>query len=150
MIRFRHVSAADEPAAGLIAAMVAEIESLYGEAVCRGPSATATELGPPGGACVVGFEDGHAVCVGGVKDLGGGVCEIKRMYVAPEARGRGHARALLAALERAARDLGHRVVRLDTGPSQPHAEALYRSAGYREIADYNGNPAAAYWGERRL
>jgi GNAT superfamily N-acetyltransferase len=58
------------------------------------------------------------------------VAEIKRMYVAPEARGRGVARALLAALEQAARDRGYDVLRLETGLSQPEASALYTSSGY--------------------
>ena len=41
-------------------------------------------------------------------------------------------------------------MRLDTGASQPHARALYESAGFRDIPDYNGNPFAAYWGEKAL
>ena len=87
---------------------------------------------------------------GGVRILKPGVAEIKRMYVVPEARGRGVARALLAALEDAARDLGYDRVRLDTGPRQLAAEHLYRSAGYEEIPDYNGNYMASFWGEKRL
>ena len=59
-------------------------------------------------------------------------------------------RELLQALEDAVRDLGYERARLDTGPRQPHAEALYRSAGYEEIADYNGNPHASFFGEKRL
>ncbi|CAA9478655.1 MAG: hypothetical protein AVDCRST_MAG17-16 [uncultured Solirubrobacterales bacterium] len=38
----------------------------------------------------------------------------------------------------------------DTDPGQPHARALYESAGYTAIPDYNANPYAAYWGEKRL
>jgi GNAT superfamily N-acetyltransferase len=72
------------------------------------------------------------------------------MYVVPEARGRGAARELLGALEDAARALGYARVRLDSGPGQPHARTLYESAGYQEIADYNGNPFAAYWAEKTL
>jgi len=72
------------------------------------------------------------------------------MYVTPDMRSRGVARRLLAALEDLARDLGYSVVRLDTGASQAHALALYPSAGYFEIDDYNGNPHASYWGEKRL
>ncbi|HEX7298499.1 MAG TPA: GNAT family N-acetyltransferase, partial [Solirubrobacteraceae bacterium] len=60
------------------------------------------------------------------------------------------ARILLAALEDAARARGYRVVRLDTGPRQPHAMALYASEGYVEIGNFNANPIAAYWGEKRL
>jgi len=40
--------------------------------------------------------------------------------------------------------------RLDTGPKQPHARALYESVGYRVIPDYNDNPYASFWGEREL
>jgi GNAT superfamily N-acetyltransferase len=68
----------------------------------------------------------------------------------PEARRRGHARRLLTALEDAARALGYERVRLDTGARQPHARALYTSAGFKPIPDYNDNPKAAYWGEKVL
>ena len=151
---FERRPAGDSPARELIAAMVAEVTGLYGgslEEDPRSPSATPADFSPPGGACLVGFgEDGAAACVGGVKRLDDQTAEIKRMYVVPEARGRGAARALLAALEDAARELGYTRVRLDTGPDQRHARALYESAGYREIPDYNGNPYANYWGEREL
>lgn len=60
------------------------------------------------------------------------------------------ARALLAALEDAARRLGYRIVRLDTGERQPHAIALYEAAGYRRVGNFNNNPAAAFHGEKRL
>jgi GNAT superfamily N-acetyltransferase len=151
---FERLPAGESPARELIAAMVAEIQSLYGGSLeddPRSPSATPADFSPPGGACLVGFDDdGQAVSVGGVKRLDDQTAEIKRMYVLPEARGRGAARALLGALEEAARDLGYTRVRLDTGRDQHHARALYESAGYREIPDYNGNPYATYWGEREL
>jgi GNAT superfamily N-acetyltransferase len=65
-------------------------------------------------------------------------------------RGRGLAKVLLEALEDAARDLGYACVRLDTGVHQHAALRLYPGAGYSEIDDYNGNPYASYWGEKRL
>jgi GNAT superfamily N-acetyltransferase len=68
----------------------------------------------------------------------------------PQARGRGLGWALLAALEDLARDLGYAVARLDTGARQPGARRLYERAGYRVVPDYNGNPYAAYWGEKAL
>ncbi|HEY6781239.1 MAG TPA: GNAT family N-acetyltransferase, partial [Thermoleophilaceae bacterium] len=79
-----------------------------------------------------------------------GVAEIKRMYVAPSARGRGLGRTLLVALEAAAVDLGCERARLDTAASFTEAVGLYHSAGYADIADYNGNPHASVWMERRL
>jgi GNAT superfamily N-acetyltransferase len=114
------------------------------------PSATPQDFSPPGGCYVALYEVDRAVAGGGIKRLDDGVGEIKRMYVVPDARGRGLARALLAALEDAARELGYRHLRLDTGVKQPHAEALYRSAGYREIGNYNANAYASFWGEKNL
>lgn len=114
------------------------------------PAAGAAELNPPAGAFLVGYEDGRPVCCGGIKDLGPGVCELKRMYVVPEARGRGIARALLGALEDQARAMGYQIVRLDTGDRQPHARKLYESAGYTGIHNFNRNPVAVFFGEKRL
>ena len=72
------------------------------------------------------------------------------MYVAPAARGTGAARTLLTRLEMAGSVLGAGVVRLDTGRGMAPAVALYRSAGYAEIPDYNGNPDAGWWFEKQL
>jgi GNAT superfamily N-acetyltransferase len=71
------------------------------------------------------------------------------MYVVPAARGRGVARRLLGHLEQAAHDLGHTVVRLDTGPRQPAAQHLYTSAGYVQIGNFNQHPVATYFGEKQ-
>jgi GNAT superfamily N-acetyltransferase len=114
------------------------------------PSASPADFAPPDGVCLVGRLGEEPVCVGAVKRLGPDLAEIKRMYVAPAGRSQGVARALLGALEDAARERGYARVRLDTGPRQPHARTLYLSAGYREIPDYNGNPAASFWGEKDL
>ena len=96
---------ADEsPARELIAAMVDELEAFYGRIDRPGmPSATADDFAPPDGVCLVGRLGDEPVCVGAVKRLGPGVAEIKRMYVAPAGRSQGVARALLGALEDAAR-----------------------------------------------
>jgi GNAT superfamily N-acetyltransferase len=116
----------------------------------RMPKAGAAELGPPGGAFIVGYHDGRPVCCGGVKRLDDERCEIKKMYVVPELRGQGVARALLRELENVARRLGYPIARLDTGPRQGNAEGLYRDEGYAEVPDFNGNPVAVFWGEKRL
>ena len=151
-MRFRAMDAAQPPASDLIEAMVAEMVPLYGRIDRPGmPVAGPEQFAPPRGAFLVGFDDdGQPVCGGGLKPLGPDVVEIKRMYVVPEARGRGVARALLGALEEAARDLGYAIVRLDTGPKQPAAEHLYRSSGYTEIDNFNANPEASWWGEKSL
>lgn len=154
MLEFRPIPLDEEPAASLSAAMAAEIAEIYDGVDLDGPempSAGPADLGPPGGVFLVGFDEGgDAVCCGGVKALGDGACEIKRMFVVPEARRQGRAGELLDALENAARDLGYSVARLDTGPRQPHAEAFYRAAGYEPIENFNGNPVASFFGEKRL
>lgn len=139
------------PASLLLEAMVGEITRLYGPAELRNaPSATPAELWAPHGTYLVVEDGGRPVAGGGVKRLADGLGEVKRMYVVPEARGRGHARRLLLALEDAARALGYTRVRLDTGPAQPAARRLYEATGYVSIPDYNANGAATFWGEKRL
>lgn len=147
---FRRVPADVGDAAAMLAAMVAEMRELYWDVGAGSggldidapdmPKAGPAELGPPGGTFLVGYRDGVAVCGGGLKRLPDGACEIKRMYVIPEARGRGVARILLHALEDAARALGYSVVRLDTGPRQEGARRMYEAEGYVPVANFNGNP----------
>lgn len=95
-------------------------------------------------------EDGRLVGCAGLRPLEGGGAELKRMYIAPEARGHGNGHRFLAGLEDEAKRRGYTRLRLDTGEPMPEAQALYRSAGYREIPDYNGNAAAAFWFEKQL
>jgi GNAT superfamily N-acetyltransferase len=148
---FHHARADEPPGRDLVEAMVAELTPLYGRIDVPGaPTATADQMAPPAGAFLVGTEDGRTVCCGGVKALPDGACEIKRMFVVPDARGRGIARALLVALEDAARALGYAVARLDTGPHQPHAQRMYERAGYRPVPNFNANPFASFWGEKAL
>jgi GNAT superfamily N-acetyltransferase len=151
-MKFRAMDAAESPASDLIEAMIDEMTPLYGRIDRPGmPVAGPEQFAPPRGVFLVGFDgDGRALCGGGLKPLGPDVAEIKRMYVVPSERGQGVARELLAALEDAARERGYARVRLDTGPKQPAAERLYRSAGYREIENFNANPEASFWGEKRL
>jgi GNAT superfamily N-acetyltransferase len=152
-ISFRpgHVDSGD--GAALAQAMRDEIAVMYDGLELDGdtmPRAGAAELSPPGGAFVIGYHEDQPACCGGVKRLDDLRCEIKKMYVVPDLRGRGVARALLHALEDAARDLGYAVARLDTGPKQLSARGLYESEGYREVPDFNGNPVAVFWGEKPL
>lgn len=99
------------------------------------------EFAPPLGYFVVGYLDGAPVACGGwrVHDAADsaefldGDAEIKRMYVAPEVRGKGFARQVLAELERSAAVTGRRRMILETGTSQPEAIALYISSGYTRI-----------------
>lgn len=108
------------------------------------------EMTPPGGAFLVVEAGGAPVGCGGLRTLAPGLGEIKRMYVVPSARRRGHARRLLRSLEAVAQAIGHGRVRLDTNAVQPEAVALYHACGYAEIADYNANPFATHWFEKPL
>jgi GNAT superfamily N-acetyltransferase len=141
------------PGGSLAQAMREEIAVIYDGLELDGdtmPRAGPTELSPPGGAFIVGYDGETPVCCGGVKCLDERTCEIKKMYVVPERRGTGVARKLLHALEAKARELGYRTARLDTGPKQLSARGLYEDEGYAEIADFNGNPVAVFWAEKRL
>jgi GNAT superfamily N-acetyltransferase len=149
---FRLADAADPASVELVEAMADEIDELYADrpGSVRSVSATPEEMAPPGGAFVLVVDGGDPVGCGGLKRLDPEACEIKRMYVRPEARGKGLSRGLLEALEERARELGYATARLDTGDRQPAAKWLYESAGYRPIADYNGNTLARFWFEKEL
>ena len=114
------------------------------------PSADPAEVAPPVGAWVVAYLGAEPVGCGGIKRLEATTAELKRIYLSEAARGMGLGRRLLAQLEAHARDLGYERLRLDTGDLQPEALGLFRSSGYREIPDYNGNTWATYWMEKRL
>ena len=152
-VEFRANRSDREPGAGLVQAMIDELREVYDGLDLRAPDmprAEPEDFAPPGGAFLVGWRHGSPVCCGGLKRLPDGTAEIKRMFVVPAARGQGIARLLLGALEATAAGIGYEIVRLDTGPRQPHAQALYESAGYHPIANFNAHPTASYWGEKRL
>lgn len=141
---------------GLVAAYERELVAL-GVTLNHGwaGGVTPDQLAAPRGAWLVGWRGGsdgmqEAVACGGVRLLSPDVCEIKRMYVDPSARGAGLARRLLTALEEAGISLGARAARLDTGLDMAPALGLYRTGGYVAIEDYNGNPDAGWWFEKQL
>ncbi len=105
---------------------------------------------PPRGSLVVARLFGEPVGCGALRTLEPRVGEIKRMWIAPGARGLGLGRRLLNELERIARRRGLRAIRLDTNDSLKEALRLYRSSGYREIGRYNDSPYAHHWFEKAL
>jgi GNAT superfamily N-acetyltransferase len=105
----------------------------------------------PGTAWLVLYEDGLPVACGGLRPIEPGVGEIKRMFVTATARGRGHGRALLAELERRARDAGYDRVRLYTTEVLHEARKLYDDAGYNRIdVAAVDDRAEDVWLEKRL
>ncbi len=152
-IDFREARVDEGDGALLAQAMRDEIAVIYPGLALDGPQmpkAGPAELNPPNGAFIVGYHAARPVCCGGVKRLSPDTCEIKKMYLVPELRGQGVARRLLVALEDKARALGYATARLDTGPDQPTARALYGSAGYAPIHNFNDNPVATFFGEKPL
>jgi GNAT superfamily N-acetyltransferase len=101
-----------------------------------GPARDARMFEPPDGVFLVGREDGRAIVCGGICRFDETRAELKRMYVVPDARGRGLGRELLVALEDEARALGYTGVVLETGERQQEAVGLYEAAGYVAIPCY--------------
>jgi len=87
-------------------------------------------------AFLLGRISGRAVACGAFRPLKDGVAEIKRMFVVPDYRGRGYAKAILAELERMARMDGFLTVRLETADRQPEAIRLYEQSGYHRIPNF--------------
>lgn len=102
-----------------------------------------------GGRFLLARASGADAGCAGLRRIAPGRAELKRMWVRPGWRGRGIARALLAACESAARDLGHHQLWLETGSAQPEAVTLYTSAGYTPVerfGQYAGEPDSIYLG----
>jgi ribosomal protein S18 acetylase RimI-like enzyme len=108
------------------------------------------EMRPPAGVFLVATLDAEAVGCGALKFHPDDSAELKRLWVAPTARGVGLGRRVLAELEKRAAANGSITVRLDTNKTLIEAIAMYRSAGYREVAAFNKERYADHWFEKRL
>jgi len=126
-------------------ALTEQVQRFYLE-IYGGPDGTpftAKEFAPPNGGFLVGYLDGRPVAMGGWRFApyaapagADRAAEIKRMYVATDARGRGFGKAVLTALEDDARAAGADWMVLETGEPQVAAVALYRGCGYVDIPPY--------------
>jgi len=108
------------------------------------------DLTPPRGAFLVAHLHGQPVGCGGVKLPDGEPAFLKRMWVAPSARGLGVAALLLDRLEGLALAAGSPAVTLDTNSLLTAAGRLYESRGYRQVPDFNGEPHADRWYRKEL
>lgn len=108
------------------------------------------EMRAPVGVFCVAMLRGEPIGCGALKFHPDRTAELKRMWVAPSARGLGVGRRLLDELGARAAANGSTSVRLDTNKALTEAIAMYRSAGYREIAPFNNEPYAHHWFEKAL
>ena len=108
------------------------------------------DLVPPHGVFLVARSDGAVVGCAGLRLLPAAVAELTRVFVAPEARGRGLAARLVGELERHARRHGVGTVRLDTRSDLVEARRLYARLGYREVAPFNDSPYADHFFAKTL
>lgn len=115
-----------------------------------GKNLSDAEMAPPAGWFLVARSNGMPVGCAALVRLDTQSAEIKRMWTAPSARGRGVARRMLGELERLAREAGCRKVFLDTNRALTEAQTLYRRQGFLETARYNDNPYADFWFVKNL
>jgi DNA-binding MarR family transcriptional regulator/GNAT superfamily N-acetyltransferase len=113
-------------------------------------STTADELTEPAGLLLVARLHGEPIGCGAIKLRGDVPFYIKRMWVAPDARGLGVGRRILHELEDHARRRGADVVHLETNKTLREAASLYRSEGYVEVEPFNDEPYAHHWFAKRL
>lgn len=122
----------DADATALREAQRVELDARYGGDTEPGVKPSADDIA----VFLLARRDGVAVACGGLRQIDAHHGEIKRMYAAPTARGTGAARAVLSALEEAARDRGWTRLVLETGVGQPDAIRFYTREGYAPIEKF--------------
>jgi ribosomal protein S18 acetylase RimI-like enzyme len=100
------------------------------------------DYAPPLGALLVASDGGLLVGMIGLRPIDDRICEMKRLFVRPEARGRGLARQLIDSILAQARRLKYQEIRLDTLPMMGDAQNLYVAMGFADIEAYYDTPIA--------
>jgi putative acetyltransferase len=98
------------------------------------------QYSPPMGCLFLALSENQPIGCVGLRSFEKGVCEMKRLYVRPDFRGRKAGRLLAEAAIKAGKAIGYEIMRLDTLPSMVGANILYKSLGFREIEPYRHNP----------
>jgi len=143
MIKIQRTTGADPRSLALREAMDAETSALYGD-YFHGLTPERLEILETAlhtdqadlFAVVIAVEDGVDLGHAALRRLREGGLEVKKVYVRPEARGRGLSRLLMGAIEDVARELGEPGIQLQTGPKQHEAIALYRAIGYADSVPF--------------
>jgi GNAT superfamily N-acetyltransferase len=115
-----------------------------------GATALPHEVRPPAGQFYVAYLHGEPIGYGAVKHHSDAPAEIKRMWIAPQARGLGLGRRLLETLEACARTGGARFAYIETSAVLSEALSLYRSTGWVEVPPFNDEPFADHWLKKEL
>ncbi|MFD4420498.1 GNAT family N-acetyltransferase [Agromyces sp. NPDC058484] len=157
-MRFREVDVTSTEAVGVLDAYFAERAAGFpaAQGEYRPTYPTAAAFAPPAGVFLVVLDDDLVIGCGGVRriepnpDTRESRYEVKHLWLAPAARGRGAGRRLLEELERRAVEFGAEELVLDTNASLEAAGGLYRSSGFTEIEPYNANPNATHWYGKRV
>jgi DNA-binding MarR family transcriptional regulator len=152
LVRVAVVDPASDEAEACLQSYFAELDERFDTgfdaAVSLFPDAA--EMRSPAGLFVVARLHDEAIGCGGLKWQAEGAAYLKRMWVAPSARGLSVGRRLLGELERLAADHGCTAVQLETNRALVEAIALYRSSGYDEVPAFNDEPYAHHWFEKQL
>jgi ribosomal protein S18 acetylase RimI-like enzyme len=157
-MQFREVDVTSAEAIGLLDSYFAERAAGFPaeQGEYRPTYPTARQFTPPAGVFLVVEEGGEVIGCGGVRriqrrpDTYEVRFEVKHLWLAPAARGRGAGRRLLEELERRAIEYGAEELVLDTNASLEAAGGLYRSSGFTTIEPYNANPNATQWYGKRV
>ncbi|MCP4819205.1 MAG: MarR family transcriptional regulator [Shimia sp.] len=110
----------------------------------------ATDMMPPRGTFLLAMSDGLPLGCVGLKGTDKGYAEIKRLWIAPSARGLGLAKRMMEQVEAAARDLGIALLRLDTNAGLPEAVKLYETSGWTQIERFNDDPYPTHFFEKAV
>jgi len=94
----------------------------------------------PKGRLILAIEENHPVGCAALRPIDEQICELKRMYVLPQYRGQGVGKVLAQTLIKEARQIGYRLIRLDTGNFLTAAIKLYKTLGFKQIDPYNEVP----------
>jgi DNA-binding MarR family transcriptional regulator/GNAT superfamily N-acetyltransferase len=152
MVEIRPVDPAHPDARQCIRAYVRELNERADRHFdpSQGSTAEPHEVRPPNGEMLVAYLREEPIGCGAVKHQTDDASDLKRMWIAPSARGLGLGRRLLAELEACIARSGRRTARLETNTVLAEALALYRSTGYVEVAPFNDEPFADVWFEKTL